>query len=599
MRHARAARLALVLTCVVAACTDPRGATQEREAAGSWRGELVVTIVDSPIGRRALYSLRTPSGQRRLQLAAEPEVEAGTTIRVWGLEAGGAISVSRLEVEQPAAEANRRALIGATAKPKRQWAFVLIDTGAGVNLTADQARQKAFSDAPSSLKSYFREVSYGVQEIDGQVFGPIKHPLSDCSFDSMSELADSVRSQISGTFNQYLWYLGKDSLGCDWGGLGDLGTAARPARDSWYNAWSACGVLIQEPGHNFGMDHSSSVRCTKNGQAVPMALPGDGTCRHSEYGNIFDPMGDGECVHMDGVQKAYQEWLKDCNVVKVTASGTFTIYPLEKACTGVQLLQIPLPAARTLRMSDGSGTTNATLTSYYLELRAPIGLDAQLSPRVFVTTAGDIRSADRSGRHNWLLDMTPETSSMKDAALPVGRMFSDPDPSGPKFTVMSADAEKAVIKVELAGAAADGPGAGTCDDGSAFTAPGPETCVAPQTVVPDGGLPPPADAGASMPPLRDAAPPRDAGREAASVPIDSEPAPPPDTAAPPVAHDGGSGAEGRADAGESAEPGVPPAGNALHGGIGCSCRVGDREGPALGPAVFVAVLGALRRRRRP
>jgi len=588
MRQVRACFAISIVVAVAPACTDQDQANDPAQA--GWRGELVVTIVDSPLRRQPLYSLRTSAGTRRLVFAGEPDVAPGTPVRVMGTAAGGgAIRVTRLEVE-----ASRQALIGATPRALRQWAFVLIDTGMGVNLTAEQARQKAFSDAPTSLKSYFHEVSYGVQEIDGQVFGPIRHPLSDCSFNSMSDLADSVRAQLPGTFNQYLWYLGKDSLDCGWGGLGDLGTAQRPARDSWYNAWSACGVLIQEPGHNFGMDHSSSARCTKDGQAVSMALPGEGTCRHSEYGNIFDPMGDGECVHMDGVQKAYQEWLSGCNVVKVTASGTFTLFPLEKACAGVQLLQIPLPAARTLRMTSSDGTTSATLTSYYLELRAPIGLDAQLSPRVFVTTAGDIRSADRSGRHNWLLDMTPETSTMKDAALPVGRLFSDPDPNGPRFTVLSADAEKAVIKVELAGAPAEGPGAGTCEDGSAFTAPGPETCVAPQTRIPDGGLPLPADA---SPPSRDAvaapdvATARDVAREAA-LPADA--APPADAASPADSEPGAGGSGGSEDL-----PDAAPVTNSLHGKVGCNCQLGGRAGSALGPAVIVLALGALRRRRRP
>ena len=60
---------------------------------------------------------------------------------------------------------------------------------------------------------------------------------------------------------------------------------------------------------------------------------------------------------MDGFQKAYQDWLTGCNVVKVTTSGTFTLFPLEKPCNGVQLLQIPVPAgpAGDPQRTDGGG----------------------------------------------------------------------------------------------------------------------------------------------------------------------------------------------------------------------------------------------------
>ena len=80
----------------------------------------------------------------------------------------------------------------------------------------------------------------------------------------------------------------------------------------------------------------------------------------------------GGCYHMNGYQKAYQDWIGGCNVVKATTSGTFTIYPLEKACNGVQLLQVPFPEPRTMSI----GGQSAALTSYYVELRAPIGRHA-------------------------------------------------------------------------------------------------------------------------------------------------------------------------------------------------------------------------------
>ena len=98
-----------------------------------------------------------------------------------------------------------------------------------------------------------------------------------------------------------------------------------------------------------------------------IACAEEGQCTHSEYGNPFDPMGGGggggsqqmlnRCLHMNGVQKAYQDWLGGCNIVKATTSGRFTIYPLEKTCNGVQVLQVPLPAPRTLRFPPSPAAT--------------------------------------------------------------------------------------------------------------------------------------------------------------------------------------------------------------------------------------------------
>jgi hypothetical protein len=121
---------------------------------------------------------------------------------------------------------------------------------------------------------------------------------------------------------------------------------------------------------------------------------------HIEYGNPYDPMGGGDCYHMNGIQKAYQDWMGGCNVIKATESGTFTIYPLASACDGPQLLQIPFPQPR--RFGNAGN-----LTGYYLELRAPYGRDRRFSPRVLVMVANDVREAKYTGNNNWLIDMTP------------------------------------------------------------------------------------------------------------------------------------------------------------------------------------------------
>ena len=167
-----------------------------------------------------------------------------------------------------------------------------------------------------------------------------------------------VDSMGGGTFNHYLWYMGSRTSVCGWSGLGEVGTPTRPANDTWYNGSSSCVVMIQEPGHNLGMQHSSSMDC---GTASFADTP-QGNCTHSEYGDPYDPMGGG-CRHMNAWQKTYQGWTQGCNMVRVRSSGTFTLLPLELPCDGAQVLQIPMPKTRMFMRSGGGGNGRRTTRS--------------------------------------------------------------------------------------------------------------------------------------------------------------------------------------------------------------------------------------------
>src|SRR6185436_10386862 len=115
------------------------------------------------------------------------------------------------------------------------------------------------------------------------------------------DLATALKPMIPGAFDHYLWYLGSRNMGCGWSGLASGGTAARPSKDTWYNGSSGCGVLIQEPGHNFGMRHSSAMICPMGQTFIDDP---NMVCMHSEYGDNFDPMGHGGCKHMNSFQKS-------------------------------------------------------------------------------------------------------------------------------------------------------------------------------------------------------------------------------------------------------------------------------------------------------
>jgi MYXO-CTERM domain-containing protein len=201
----------------------------------------------------------------------------------------------------------------------------------------------------------------------------------------------------------------------------------------------------------------------------------------------------GGCRHMNAWQKDYQGWFGGCNGVNVTASGTFTLLPIEQRCDGVQFLKIPAPKVRSFNRpaAGGGGATVETFSHYYVELRTgqdfdgTLGNRTALAPQVLVHIGGDRRTRTQRGLHTFLLDMTPTTTGTtgrQDSALAAGKSFSDPA-GGMTITVQSASMASATITVDVA-AGTGGP-TSTCLDASPFTAPGPgqESC---STQVPTG-----------------------------------------------------------------------------------------------------------------
>ncbi len=444
---------------------------------GSLRGELQIYVSDDLEGRsETRYALRSGATERTLLFEAPPTFAPGTQLHVWGNETVEGLRVTRAETVSSEIEEVTSALRTATPYAPRSFAFVLVDMGMGVNTTADDAMGRLIT-APDSIRNYYLADSYGTQDVTAQVFGPIRYTLANgCG---TSQLASDLRAMIPGTFQHYLWYFGSRQSACAWTGLASVGTPDKPSRDTWYNASTSCVVLVQEPGHNFGMQHSSSLACT----GASFADDPNG-CTASEYGDPFDPMGSG-CRHMNVWQKDYQGWFGGCNGVTVQSSGTFTLLPIEQACDGVQYLKIVSPKTRTFNRpaAGGGGASVETFSHYYVELRTPqdfdgmLGNRAVLAPQVLVHVGGDARGRNQRGLHTFLLDMTPTTtgrSGFADAALGVGKSFSDPA-GGMTITVMAVSATQATVAIDMPGGTA-GP---TCIDATPFTAPGPgpESCT--------------------------------------------------------------------------------------------------------------------------
>src|SRR3954471_449031 len=462
--HAALGWGALLAASAVGCNSDPAttghagtGATAgDDNPAGALTGELTaVSILDAQGVPSMSYFLTPPGGGSpvRLLFASDPNLTSSTRLRVWGQPDGDGLRVQRQVVLPDEISDDtglvRRALIGqASANITVAWVQMDVN-GGGVNQTAAAAQSLIFGQnagplfgtkaTDKSVAQYYDENSYGMVKLIGQVEGPI--PFSGTACNNFDPLAMNVVSQVTSlgrTYQHYYLYWGSEqNCGPGWGAQG---TSARPGKYVWLNNdGTFCTATGQELGHNFGLMHASTMKCT--GATIASDTS---TCTSNEYGNPMTVMGGG-CRHLMSVEKWYSGFFKSCNAVKLKQSGTFTLLPIEIPCSGIQALQVPMPrgaATRTTTTSQSNG--NVTLGFYYLELRGGQGMDTGMKTGVYVHAAPDIPAPTANGPRTFMLDMNPATTAFDPMA--VGQTFTDPA-GGVSFTLVSADTTKATVQV--------------------------------------------------------------------------------------------------------------------------------------------------------
>jgi hypothetical protein len=478
----KAGALALSLAMVVGlgGCgNDPAGQTSPES--GGVTGELsVVSVLGSTDGHGLLYLLKPADGSASVELRfdSDPALTAGTTLRVWGTAEGTGLRVARYEVLAPTGTG--ASLIAAATPTSQTVAWVQIDiNGGGVNQTAAQASALIFDQNAGpifgtksgnlSVVQYYAQASYGLLQLSGDVVGPV--PYSGTACNNLDAVAQAVVPEVTAlgkTYNHYYLYWGSEqSCGPGWGAEG---THSKPQADVWLNNdGTFCTATGQELGHNFGLMHASTMDC-----GTSTLTDDTSTCTSSEYGNPMTVMGGG-CRDFDAIEKWYSQWLSGCNGARINQSGTYTLFPLETACGGIQALQIPFPAGAAVRTTTTDQSNGAvTLKDYYLELRSSVGVDTGLKGGVYVYVAPEIPAATKTGPRTFLLDMNPSTTAFD--PMTAGQTFTDPA-GGVSFTVNSFDATQASITVTITG----GTGANTCIDGSTLSGSGPTSCAASST----------------------------------------------------------------------------------------------------------------------
>jgi MYXO-CTERM domain-containing protein len=416
-----------------------------RDASAGWfEGEFVTRIATLHDGTsRTTHHLVDRSVGKSIRLDVEdPEafgLHRGAIARAYGeQEDDGSFSLDHVEVVAPPPQKT----IDPTKRDPRRVAFVMANWDGPDGLAKEVAKQKMFLDNEST-NVYYQQISYGEEQISGNVFGwfDIPNP-GGCDPDGIAYQADNAMEAAGysqNLFRQFMYYF--PSTNCDWAGLANLGAPDDPARNSWYNGASGCVVRNQELGHNYGMVHSKSVACV---DAMGMWTPYSADCTFEEYGDPYDPMGGG-CYHMNMLQKGYMGWMDGCNGVNAPVSGTYNLVPMELPCNGLQSLRLPIAAN-----NDDWGDY------YYIEYRRPIGDWDNVLSGVLLRIGEDYRTGKYGGPNGYIIDAHDGPG----AFLHAGDTYDD-YLGRVSFTVVEENETHAVIQVTYPNG---GSGAATCLD---------------------------------------------------------------------------------------------------------------------------------------
>ena len=295
--------------------------------------------------------------------------------------------------------------------------------------TTTTASDTAFG-ASASVAAYYREVSYENTTLGGNVFGWVTIPYDNtgCRYSDWGRAALAATGLDPAQFD-HVYYAFPRATSCGWAGLSTIGGSF-----AWINGAMTVRTVGHELAHMLGVHHASALNCTANGARVTYSS----TCTRSEYGDPFSIMGLGT-RHHNHWHRAQIGWLPE--TITITSSGSYVITPAELTAQ-----------PRLLRVGRGDGTY------LYFEFRQPFGAYDNFSSTAAAVKGVTVRIApDKAIRvQSLLLDMTPSSASFDDAALAVGRSFTDPL-SHVTVTTTAVSSGSATIAVQFPGADAPTP----------------------------------------------------------------------------------------------------------------------------------------------
>ncbi|RMH82996.1 peptidase M11 [Pseudomonas sp. AOB-7] len=420
-------------------------------------GELEVVYEDYEDGAKLRHLLKTPFGERFELRFAERNKEwrSGVAVRAQGWLLESADAAGSVQGELVVGDDEQGLMLADGGTGSGTLAYDLPNTtGAQRTLailvnfqdkpsekpwTATQANSLVFGDVSNFLKENSSQQTW----LTGNVAGWYTIPVNSTVCDGFAIEKYAKQAAQSGGFNlanydRFVYIFPKNA--CGYTGMGQVG--ALPS-SSWINGSMILRTVAHELGHNLGLHHAHAMDC------------GDTTlgssCATQEYGDTVDIMGyAGTVGHFNLFNKERLGWLASGNLITVGSAGSFNLQP-----NSVQSSQ-----AKGLKIAKGVDA-NGQPSYYYVELRKPLGFDAQITDRGVIDTGNifngvTVRQASPSnGNSGYLLDMTAGSNfvDMKDAALVGGKSFSDAA-AGVRISTEWVDTSQALVSVDFSGSTA-------------------------------------------------------------------------------------------------------------------------------------------------
>jgi len=397
-------------------------------------GELEVLHVDHADSAfdHYVHTLVTPAGRYSLHFAgAVPEAPTGSRLNVRGVRIGAAIAVTGAAdvlVDKAAAVPN-------TTGPQKTLAILVNFQNAPTQPYSIATVQNLMFGTTSAFDY---EASYQQTTVTGDVAGWFTIPVSSASCDyagimTQAQAAAQNAGYVLSGYQRFVYIFPASS--CSWWGLGTVG--GNPSH-AWIHTkfGLSLNVVGHEMGHNLGLYHAHSLDCGTS----TLAATG---CTPSEYGDVFDLMGNNTGGHYSAHQKERLGWLDDgvsppiTTVPAVVGTATYDIGALEDPRSSKpRALKIPRVTA-----------CGVATEWFYVESRQAKGYDNFLASNFNVLSGVLVHKVtDGDPDSGYLLDMTPSTSQWSDAALTVGKSYTDPQ-SGVKIAPVSVGSSGAKIQV--------------------------------------------------------------------------------------------------------------------------------------------------------
>jgi hypothetical protein len=474
--------MARVLICALVFCAlaAPAALADPPDVAATLSGTLERTHVDTASGPRAITVLSTASGPQVVTFSADQPVPPnGAEVELRGRLKGATLDASSAQITGPSVavptSGGQTALADQQGTPlaagtPRTVAIVVIAFSLGASPTkTDPELQGVLVSNPNSVSNYFAEQSYGAVSFRGisDPAGNVFHATVAGNGTSCNSMWSTWGSQAkaavgSSTLDQYdhVIYV-FNSPDCGWAGL-----AYMPGSEVYIDNAFTLPVVAHELGHNLGVHHAASLRCTSGGQNVAFSSAAY-ACTPSEYGDPYDIMGSSATNQQNAFHKLQSGWLSAPRVQTITASGDYTVAPLESS-SGVVLLLVPHVTTGAIAPTNPSTLLGDT---FALDFRQPSGIFDAYTLGSAAVSGVQIRLVQTPGgaaNQTQLIDTTPQTSTFLDAPLAKDSTFTDATDS---ITITTTDVNPlgATVHVTLSGG---GTGGGT---GGGNTAPPADT----------------------------------------------------------------------------------------------------------------------------